>query len=143
MIGNCIVALIFSPIFAEVFTFFRQDFRGPIRSEKPIKLLSKEVSARMFRLSLFTLIFVIFYPLTAYFANTPCPLWNTDISYIISYMCFLAIIEPLIISINGDKEARYKAKPDPDNLILSMKGNVIFLFILIILAIGSHRILCQ
>ena len=123
MVGNCIIALVFHPLLAELFTFCIDYFRGNIRSDKYIKIGSLAIRPKIFRLVVFILTFIIFYPIARYFIMHDVDFGNENMGYLISYMCFVGVIEPIMIHLNGDKDAA-TPKNDPENLIFSMKGNI-------------------
>ena len=135
MVGNCIIAVVFSPVLAEFLTFFCYYFRGPIRSDKDVPIGSIKIPPKVFRVLVFCAIFVIFYPVMKYLIHSNFRVGG-DIGYIVCYMCFITLIEPVIIHLNGDKSAA-QPKNDPENLMFSMKGNLILMFCLIMLSILS------
>ncbi|MBR1733948.1 MAG: hypothetical protein IJ730_00615, partial [Alphaproteobacteria bacterium] len=114
MLGNCIIAVVFTPILAEFLAFFNHDCRGFIRSDKTMTFGSINIEPRTFRAIMFFLIFVVIYPTLRWLAGGRLTL-HSDLGFVVSYMCFMALIEPLIIHINLDEEAKTTLKePFPD-----------------------------
>ena len=131
LIGTCILAMVFSPIFAEFLAYFNHDCRGFLRSDKIMTIGSFEMEPRTFRAIAFIIIFMIIYPLLRWMAGGGLS-WHSDMSFVVSYMCFLALIEPLIIYINKDEEAEIKPKePFPD--WFSMKTRLIMMGAVVII----------
>lgn len=132
MIGTCIIAIVFSPILAEFLAYFNRDCRGFLRSDKVMTLGSFHVEPRMFRMIVFLFIFIILYPSLRWLVGKGFS-FHSDLGYLVSYLCFMAIIEPLIIYINKDEEAKSVPKaPFPD--WFTMKTRLIIMSVVIIFA---------
>ena len=132
MIGTCIIAVVFSPILAEFLAYFNHDCRGFLRSDKTMNICPLKMEPRTFRAITFFIIFVILYPTLRWLAGG-CFSWHADLGFVVSYMCFMAVIEPLIIYINKDEEAKNTLKePFPD--WFSMKTRIFLMSTVIIIA---------
>ncbi len=131
MIGTCIIAIVFSPILAEFLAYFNHDCRGFLRSDKIMKFGSVQIEPRTFRAIAFVIIFMIIYPTLRWLAGTRFS-WHADLSFTVAYMCFMEIIEYLIIYINKDEEAKRTPKePWPD--WFSMRTRLILMSLVIII----------
>ena len=140
MIGNCIVAMMALPLVSEFLTFFCPYFRGSIRSDRSVRVFSRNIRPRVFRFGIFVLIFLVFYPFLSHVVTSHFSMF--DPGYLISYMCFLELIEPTIIHLNGDKNARLRAKPDPEELLLSTHARIVLMLLIIVVAVCGRKILC-
>lgn len=139
MIGTCIIAVVFSPILAEFLAYFNHDCRGFLRSDKTMNICSLKIEPRTFRAIAFFIIFVILYPTLRWLAGG-CFSWHADLGFVVSYMCFMAVIEPLIIYINKDEEAKNTPKePFPD--WFSMKTRIFLMSTVIIIAACADSLL--
>lgn len=133
MIGTCILALVFSPIFAEFLVYFNHDCRGFLRSDKTMTFGSISIEPRTFRAIVFFIIFIVLYPTLRWLAGDRFS-WRADLGYTVSYLCFMEIIENVIIYINKDEEAKKTPKePFPD--WFSVKTRLVLLSLVIL--IGS------
>ena len=132
MIGTCILALVFSPIFAEFLAYFNHDCRGFLRSDKTMHICSFQLEPRTFRLIFFILVFMIIYPSLRWLVGSGFS-WHSDLGYLVSYFCFMAVIEPLIIYINKDEEAT-KVPKEPFPSWFSMKTRLIMLSLVVLIA---------
>ena len=139
MIGTCIIALVFSPILAEFLAYFNHDCRGFLRSDKAMAFGSFCIEPRTFRAIAFAFIFLIIYPSLRYLVGKGFSL-HSDLGYLVSYLCFMAIIEPLIIYINKDEEAKVIPKePFPD--WFSMKTRLAMLSVVVVTAACADSLL--
>ena len=84
MIGTCILALVFSPIFAEFLAYFNHDCRGFLRSDKTMNIFSFRLEPRTFRLISFIFIFMIIYPFLRWLVGSGFS-WRSDLGYIVYY----------------------------------------------------------
>ena len=131
MLGNCIIAVVFSPILAEFLAFFNHDCRGFIRSDKIMKFGSINIEPRTFRAIVFFLIFVVLFPILRWLCDSGLS-WRSDLGFVVSYMCFMALIEPLIIYLNKDEEAKTTPKePFPDWFSLKTRWALFALIVFI------------
>lgn len=139
MIGTCIIAVVFSPILAEFLAYFNHDCRGFLRSDKTMNICSLKMKPKTFRAIAFFIIFVILYPTLRWLAGG-CFSWHADLGFVVSYMCFIAVIEPLIIHINKDEEAKTTPKePFPD--WFSMKTRILLMSAVIVIAACADSLL--
>ena len=139
MIGTCIIAIVFSPILAEFLAYFNHDCRGFLRSDKEMEICSLKMEPRTFRAIMFILLFIVLYPSLRWLVGAGFS-WRADLGFVVSYLCFMAVIEPLIIYINKDEEAKTTPKePFPD--WFSMKTRMILMSIVIVMAACADYVL--
>ena len=138
MIGTCIIAVVFSPIIAEFFAYFNRDCRGSLRSDKTMHFGSFHVEPRTFRLIVFSFIFLILYPLLKCVTGSEFSL-HSDWRYLVSYLCFMSVIEPLIIYINKDEKAKTTLKePFPDWFTIKLR--IVLMSLVIVVAACSNSL---
>lgn len=139
MIGTCILAVVFSPIFAEFMAFFNHDCRGFLRSDKTMIFGTVQLKPRVFRAILFVLLFIVIYPTLRWICGGGFS-FRSDLCYVVSYMCFMAVVEPLIIYINNDEEEKTTPKePFPD--WFSMKTRIIMMSTVIVIGAGASPLI--
>jgi len=139
MIGTCIIAVVFSPILAEFLAYFNHDCRGFLRSDRTMRFGSFHIEPRTFRAIVFCFIFLILYPSLRWVVGAGFSL-HSDLGYVVSYLCFMAVIEPLIIYINEDEEAKTVPKePFPD--WFTMKTRLILMSVVIVMAACADSLL--
>lgn len=141
MIATCIIAVVFSPIIAELLAYFNHDCRGFLRSDKIISFYSFHIEPRTFRLIAFVFIFLILYPLLRWVVGAGFSL-HSDWEYIVSYLCFISVIEPLIIYINKDEKAKTTPKGTfPD--WFTIKIRIVLMFLVVVMAACVGSLLCS
>jgi hypothetical protein len=117
---------------AEFLAYFNHDCRGFLRSDKTMQFGSLQLEPRTFRAIAFIVIFMILYPSLRWLAGAKFS-WHADLSFTVAYLCFMEIIEYLIIYFNKDEKAKTTPKePFPD--LFSMKTRLVMIATVIVIA---------